>query len=62
MISLAITFLIVAVIAALLGFTGAAIISVEVAKILFFIFIILFIISLFFGYRGRRAGSPDLIR
>ena len=58
MISLAITFLIVAVIAALLGFTGAAIISVEVAKLLFFIFIILFIISLFFGYRGRRRAPP----
>ena len=58
MISLAITFLIVAVIAALLGFTGAAIISVEVAKLLFFIFIILFLISLIFGYRGRRRAPP----
>ncbi|MDD2903744.1 MAG: DUF1328 domain-containing protein [Syntrophales bacterium] len=40
--------------AALLGFTSIALISMEIAKILFIIFIILFIISLIFGLMRRR--------
>ncbi len=59
MLSLAITFLIIALVAALLGFTGAAILSVEIAKLLFIIFIVLFIISLIFGLRMRRR--PPLV-
>lgn len=35
-----------ALIAAMLGFGGVAVISVEIARILFFIFIILLVISL----------------
>jgi uncharacterized membrane protein YtjA (UPF0391 family) len=46
-------FLIVAIVAAALGFTGIAIISVEFARLLFIIFIILFIISLIFGLIRR---------
>ncbi|THF49719.1 DUF1328 domain-containing protein [Allorhizobium terrae] len=42
-------FLVVALIAAALGFGGIAGASVGIAKILFFIFIALFIISLVFG-------------
>jgi len=49
------TFLVVALIAGLLGFTGIAGASIEIAKIIFFIAIVLFIISLIFGaVRGRR--------
>lgn len=48
----ALVFLVVALISAALGFGGIAGVSMEFAKILFYIFIILFIISLIFGYRG----------
>jgi uncharacterized membrane protein YtjA (UPF0391 family) len=54
MLGWAITFLIIALLAALLGFTSIAVISVAIAKILFIIFIVLFIISLIFGLRARR--------
>ena len=39
----AITFLVVALIAAVLGFGGVAIISVEIGKIIFFVAVILFV-------------------
>lgn len=42
----AIGFLIIALIAACLGFTGIAVASAGIAKILFFIFLFLFLISL----------------
>ncbi len=54
MLSWALTFLIFALVAALLGFTGLAIISIEIARLLFTIFIILFVISLIFGLVRRR--------
>ena len=47
-------FLLIALIAALLGFTGIAAGAVEIAKILFFVFLLLFVISLVFGLRGRK--------
>ncbi|GGE23536.1 Uncharacterized membrane protein YtjA, UPF0391 family [Gemmobacter megaterium] len=46
MLGWAITFLVVALIAGVLGFGGIAGTSVGIAKVLFFIFIILFVISL----------------
>lgn len=50
-----ITFLILAIIAGALGFTGVEIISIEIARVLFFIFLILFILSLFANiFRGKR--------
>jgi uncharacterized membrane protein YtjA (UPF0391 family) len=59
MLGWAVTFLIVALIAAVLGFGGIAIISVELAKIIFFVAIILFLISAVFGFvRGRAPGAP----
>ena len=61
MLGYAITFLIIALVAALLGFTGIAIISVEIARILFIVFIVLFLVSLIFGMRMRRR-PPDLSR
>jgi len=42
MLRLIITFLILAIIAGALGFTGVEIMSVDIARILFFIFLILF--------------------
>jgi len=51
MISWAITFLVIALIAAVLGFGVLAGTAMEIAKILFFVFIVLFIISFFMGRR-----------
>ncbi len=42
----ALVFLLVAIVAAILGFGGIAIISTGIAKILFFVFIVLFLVSL----------------
>ncbi|MDX5359612.1 MAG: DUF1328 domain-containing protein [Rhodobacterales bacterium] len=54
MLGWAITFLIVALIAGVLGFGGIAGTSVGIAKVLFFIFIILFVVSLIArAIRGR---------
>ncbi len=54
MLGWALTFLIVALIAAVLGFGGIAGFAVEIAKIIFFVAIILFVISAIFGLiRGR---------
>jgi uncharacterized membrane protein YtjA (UPF0391 family) len=54
MLHYAVVFLVIALIAALLGFTGIAAGAVEIAKILFFVFLLLFVISLVFGLRGRK--------
>jgi len=42
-------FLIVALVAALFGFTGIYVAAASIAKILFFVFLVLFVISLFAG-------------
>lgn len=48
------TFLVVALVAGVLGFGGIAGASVEIAKIIFFIAVVLFLISVVFGaFRGR---------
>jgi len=52
-------FFIIALIAALFGFGGIAAGAVGIAKILFFVFVILFLVSLIFGWRGR-GGPPAL--
>ena len=46
-------FLVVALVAALFGFGGIAVGAVEIAKILFFIFVILFVVSLVVGLLRR---------
>jgi uncharacterized membrane protein YtjA (UPF0391 family) len=54
MLSWVVTFLVVALIAGILGFGGIAGASVEIAKIIFFIAIVLFLISAVVGLaRGR---------
>jgi uncharacterized membrane protein YtjA (UPF0391 family) len=48
------TFLVIALIAGVLGFGGIAGASVEIAKIIFFIAVVLFLISVIVGaFRGR---------
>jgi uncharacterized membrane protein YtjA (UPF0391 family) len=54
MLSLAVTLLIIALIAAVLGFGGIAVVSVELAKIVFFVAILLFLIAAVFGALGGR--------
>lgn len=50
----ALTFLIVALIAAVLGFGGIAAFAVDIAKIVFFVAIVLFVVSAVIGLvRGR---------
>jgi uncharacterized membrane protein YtjA (UPF0391 family) len=48
----ALLFLVVAIIAAVFGFTGIAVAAADIAKIIFFIFLALFVIALFFGRRA----------
>jgi uncharacterized membrane protein YtjA (UPF0391 family) len=52
----ALVFLVVALVAALFGFTGIYAAASGIAQILFFVFIVLFIVSLISGaMTGRRA-------
>jgi uncharacterized membrane protein YtjA (UPF0391 family) len=55
MLSWVVTFLIIALIAGLLGFGGIAGLSLEIAKIIFFVAILLFVIAVVFGAIGRRT-------
>lgn len=50
----AVVFLVIALIAALIGFTGIAAGAVEIAKILFFIFLVLAVASFVFGLMRRK--------
>ena len=51
-------FLVVGLIAALLGFTNVAGASIEIAKILFFVFMVIFVVLLVAGITvGRRVGG-----
>jgi uncharacterized membrane protein YtjA (UPF0391 family) len=52
----ALIFLIVAMIAAFFGFGGVYVAAAGIAKILFFIFLVLFVVSLLGG--GLRRGPP----
>ena len=51
-----VTFLIIAIIAAVFGFGGIAAGAASIAKILFFVFIVLFLVSLIFGKRVGNSG------
>jgi uncharacterized membrane protein YtjA (UPF0391 family) len=58
MLGWAVTFLVVALIAAVLGFGGIAGTAVEIAKLIFFVAIVLFAISAVIGLlRGRGAST-----
>jgi uncharacterized membrane protein YtjA (UPF0391 family) len=59
MLAWAVTFLIVALVAAVLGFGGVVGVAVEAAKIVFFVAIVLFAISALVGLvRGRASTVP----
>ena len=61
MLGWALTFLVVALIAALLGFTSVAGAAMGIAKILFFVFLALFVVSLVMHLvRGRGVGPGPL--
>jgi uncharacterized membrane protein YtjA (UPF0391 family) len=53
MVSWAIAFFILALVAAFFGFGGIAASAAGIAKVLLVLFVIGFIISLFLGWRGR---------
>lgn len=53
MLHYAVVFLVIALIAALFGFGGIAAGAVEIAKVLFFIFLALFVVSLVVGLFRR---------
>lgn len=52
----ALTFLVIALVAAVLGFTTIAGTAYFAAKILFFVFLVLFVVSLLLGARGTRTA------
>lgn len=54
MLNYAVTFLVIALLAALFGFTGIAAGAVEIARILFFVFLVLFAASLVMGLMRRK--------
>ena len=59
MLNWALTFLVIALIAAVLGFGGIAGTAIEIAKIIFFVAIVLFLISAVLGFvRGRPGRLP----
>ncbi len=52
-------FFVIAIIAAIFGFGGIAAGAVEIAKVLFFVFLLLFLVSLLIGvFRGRPPNPP----
>ncbi len=61
MLHYAAVFFIIALIAAVFGFTGIAVGAAAVAKLLFFVFLVLFVISLIIhGVRSASRGSPPV--
>lgn len=57
MLGWALTFLVVALIAGVLGFTAVAGAAIGIAKIVFYVFLLLFLVSLVMNFvRGRGAG------
>ncbi|BBE72412.1 DUF1328 domain-containing protein [Oharaeibacter diazotrophicus] len=58
MLGWALTFLVIALIAAALGFGGIAGTAIGIAKLIFFVAIILFVVSLIYGLvAGRRPPA-----
>lgn len=54
----ALLFLVIALVAGLFGFTSVAGTAYAAARILFFVFLVLFLFSLVFGYRGGPGAVP----
>lgn len=60
MLRYAITFLVIALIAAVLGFGGIAAVSMEIARIVFGVFIVLFLIATVAHLLGGKGKAPTL--
>ena len=55
----ALMFLVIALVAAFFGFGGIASGSAEIARVCFFFFLVIFVVSLVWGLAtGRRTGPP----
>jgi len=60
MLSWAITFLVIALIAAVFGFTDIAGAAMGIARILFFIFIVIFVVFLILALIGGQTPPPPV--
>jgi uncharacterized membrane protein YtjA (UPF0391 family) len=60
MLSWALTFLVIALVAAFLGFGGVAALSMDIAHLLFVVFFILFVVAIIAGgiRRASRGQAP----
>ena len=59
MLSWSLTFFVVAIIAAIFGFGGIASGAAEIARVCFFFFILIFLVSLIWHLvTGKRSGPP----
>ncbi|HTY54887.1 MAG TPA: DUF1328 domain-containing protein [Candidatus Binataceae bacterium] len=58
MLSWALTFLVIAIIAGVLGFGGIAGAATDIARVLFFVFLVLFLVGLVLGW-GRPSWGYD---
>lgn len=56
----ALAFFVIAIVAAIFGFGGIAAASTDIARVLFFIFIVLFLVSLVVHLVQGRAPPPPL--
>jgi uncharacterized membrane protein YtjA (UPF0391 family) len=61
MLRLALVFLLVSILAAIFGFGGIAGVSMDFARILFFIFVVMFVISLIFGLLNRGGTNGPIV-
>jgi len=55
----ALVFFLVAVLAAIFGFGGITAVGLGISKIVFFLFLVLFVISLVLGLNGRRPSASS---
>ena len=60
MLGWAVTFFVIALVAAVFGFTGIAVAAATVAKVLFFLFLVLFIVALVMGIFRGRSQPPSV--
>ena len=56
----ALVFFIISILAAIFGFTGISMATAGIAKMLFFLFVVLFIAFLIVGLAGRSRATPPL--
>ena len=57
----ALIFFIIAVVAGTLGFGGISTAAAGIAQVLFFIFVVIFVMTVIAGLLGRRRAGPPLL-